>query len=143
VDTGQYQPRYALRTHADMENEIGNFLSSNLRNFEAKVKLLTEEYTIRTRPAPQVLSGQRLAERIGQIREQMRARGYTRHYSAVDAEIRSRFARYRGLADVPPPHSGGNGATRPAPSERGAPGTSPATPPPPPPGSGFSSGRGD
>jgi hypothetical protein len=144
VDTGQYQPRYALRTHADMENEIGNVLSSNLRNFEAKVKLLTQEYTIRTRPAPQVLSGQPLAERLAVIRRQMRERNYTRHYSAVDAEIRARFARYRGLTDVPPPYSGGNGAARSAPSEAGEARTSEASnPPPPPPGSSVSPRRQD
>ena len=44
VDTGQYRDKYQLQTYADVENEIGNFLSSGLGNFEAKVKILTSEH---------------------------------------------------------------------------------------------------
>jgi hypothetical protein len=130
VDTGQYRDKYQLQTYQDAENEIGNFLSSGLANFEAKVKILTEEYTIRTRPAPQVLTGERLAERIAQIKRQNRTAGYTRHYEEVAAEIRARYVFYRGLTEAPPPHSG-NGATASPPAADGA-GTSAAPPPPPP-----------
>jgi hypothetical protein len=144
VDTGQYREKYQLQTYQDAENEIGNFLSSGLANFEAKVKILTTEYTIRTRPAPQGLSGQPLAERLARIRRQMRERGYTRHYEDVAAEIRARYARYRGLTEAPPPHqAAGNGAARVRPSGSGAGGKARPSPPPPPPGSAFSSGRGD
>jgi hypothetical protein len=143
VDTGQYKEKYQLQTYQDAENEIGNFLSSGLQNFEAKVKILTTEYTIRTRSAPQVLSGQRLVERIARIRRQMRERGYTRPYQDVAAEIRARYALYRGLTEAPPPHqAAGNGAARTRPPAAGAGDTSKASPPPPPP-SAFSSGRGD
>ena len=134
VDTGQYRDKYQLQTYADVENEIGNFLSSGLGNFEAKVKILTSEYTIRTRPAPQVLSGEQLTERIERIRRQMHERGYTRHYQDVAAEIRARYARYRGLTEAPPAYSG-NGSARTRPSAAGA---GDQAPPPPPPGSAYS-----
>jgi hypothetical protein len=138
VDTGQYREKYQLQTYADAENEIGNFLSSGLGNYEAKVKILTTEYTIRTRPAPEVLTGERLAQRQERIRRQMRERGYTRPYQDVAAEIRARYARYRGLTEAPPAYSG-NSASRARPSAAGA--GDKATPPPPPPGSAFSPGE--
>jgi hypothetical protein len=95
---------------------------------------------INTRPAPQVLRGQPLAERLARIRRQMRERGYTRPYQDVAAEIRARYALYRGLAEAPPPHqAAGNGATRARPSGSGA---GDKARPSPPPGT-FSSGRGD
>ncbi len=95
VDTGQYRPRYGPpRTYQDMENEIASKLT-NLPNFEARVKTIGGECTIRTQlPSPSAaLSGEALAARLTRIQEQTR-RLYCQPRAQVEEEIRRRHARY-------------------------------------------------
>jgi hypothetical protein len=89
VDTGQYRPRLQNRTYQDMENQIARDLT-NAPNFTARVKLLSGEYTIRTKAAPETLTGNALTERIQAIKRHMHTLGYTRHYLEVEREIRAR-----------------------------------------------------
>ena len=112
VETGQCRPRLQNRTYQDMENQIARDLTT-AKNYTAKVKLVNAgEYTIRTKPAPETLSGQALTERIQAIRRRMQALGYTRHYSEVDRAIRERALRLLGISDDPPPATT-NGDIRP------------------------------
>jgi hypothetical protein len=90
-----------MRTYADMEGEIANSLA-NQENYHAKVKLVSgSEYAIKTKPAPEGLTGDALAERIEAIKRHMRALGYTRHYTEVEEEIRKRQEYLLGLGDTP------------------------------------------
>jgi hypothetical protein len=101
VDTGSYQPKYQMRTYADMEGEIANSLA-NQENYHAKVKIVNAgEYVIRTKPAPEGLTGTALAERIEAVKRHMRALGYTRHYTEVEEEIRKRQELLLGLGETP------------------------------------------
>jgi hypothetical protein len=104
VDTGQYQPKYQTRTYADMQGQIANELSQ-LENFHAKVKLLSNEHVIRTNPSPQGLSGDLLEARLTRIKRQMRFLGYVCDARAVDEAVRKRHEKLRGSAgaDDPPP----------------------------------------
>jgi len=122
VDTGQYRPRLQNRTYQDMENEISNFLS-NQGNYQARVKILTQEYVIRTKPATETLTGNALSERLEAIKRHMRTLGHTRHYLEVEGEIRARHERLLGINASPPPATT-NGRARP-------PGSDPDEPPPP------------
>lgn len=128
VDTGQYQAKYQNRTFADMENEISRDLTQQ-QNFHAKVKLLTGEYTIRTKPAPETLTANALTERIDAIKKHMRTLGYTRHYLEVEREIRDRQERLHGIIAEPPPATNGHRRPTPAPDDAHIPDE------PPPPGS--------
>jgi hypothetical protein len=111
-DTGRMQLRYQMQTHADREAEISKELAIQ-RNFNARVKLVSGgKYTITTKPAPETLSGNALAERIQAIRRHMQTLGYTRHYSEVEREIRERALRLLGITDDPPPTTT-NGHRRP------------------------------
>jgi hypothetical protein len=101
VDTGQYQAKYQNRTYQDMENQIARDLA-NAPNYTAKVKLVDAgEYVIRTKPAPQGLDGDALAERIDTVKRHCRALGYTRHYTEVIEELRKRQEFLFGLGDTP------------------------------------------
>jgi hypothetical protein len=96
VDTGQYRPRLQPRLYSDVEGEISNYLA-NQENYHAKVKIVSSgEYTIKTKPAVQSLTGEALTERIEAVKRQCRALGYTRHYTEVIEEIRKRQERWRG-----------------------------------------------
>jgi hypothetical protein len=124
VDTGKYIPQYRQRTYQDQENLIANDLSQ-LPNYQARVRLLTGEHTIMTRPAPALLSETEIDERIQAIKQRMLLTGICKPYTAVEAEIRKRHTllRERADADVPPPppsHSNGrrNGRGKPLPSHR-------------------------
>jgi hypothetical protein len=106
VDTGQYQPKYQLRTYADQENLVANELSQ-LPNYTAKGRLLSREHTITTRPAPAMLSERELAARIRAIKERMIRQGYTKSAAAVDEEVRKRHGLLRQRPpDEPPPTPG-------------------------------------
>jgi hypothetical protein len=99
VETGQYQPRYQQRTIADLVGERANELSSKLPNYHARVRLASgEEYLVKTDPAPQGLTGERLAARIARIKRQMRFLGVTRPAAEIAEEIRKRHDRLRGGA---------------------------------------------
>lgn len=101
VDTGQYQPKYQNRTYQDMENQIARDLT-NAPNYTAKVKLVTGgEYTLKTKPAPQGLTGDALAERIEAVKRHCLILGYTRHYTEVMEDIRKRQEHLLGLGDTP------------------------------------------
>jgi hypothetical protein len=104
TDTGQYTPRRQQRTFADQLGQIQNELT-NLPNFHAKVKLLSEEHVIKTFPAPQGLTGERLTARITRIKRQMRFLGYVRDSREVEEAVRKRHEQLRGSAgaDDPPP----------------------------------------
>jgi flagellar basal body rod protein FlgB len=101
VDTGSYQPKYQMRTYADMEGEIANYLA-NQANYHAKVKIVNAgEYVICTKPAPEGLTGDALTQRIETVKRHMRALGYTRHYTEVIEEARKRQEYLFGLGDTP------------------------------------------
>jgi hypothetical protein len=108
VDTGQYRPKKQDRTYADMENEIAMRLTQQ-RNFQAKVKMLSGEADIKTKDLYVWRTGRELSARIAQIKALMRARGYTRHRTDVEKQIRERQERWKNgggaaqSAGEPPP----------------------------------------
>jgi len=102
VETGQYTERLQNRTYQDMENQIARDLA-NAPNYAAKVKLVSGgEYTIRTNPAPETLTGNALTQRIQAIKRHMQTLGVIRHYTEVAAETRARQMRLLGLTDNSP-----------------------------------------
>jgi hypothetical protein len=107
VDTGSYRPKMQPRLYSDVEGEIANVLA-NQKNYSAKVKIVNAgEYTIKTREAPETLSGAALTERIEAVKRQCRALGYTRHYTEVMEEIRKRQEGWKqGAATVTQPPEG-------------------------------------
>jgi hypothetical protein len=103
VDTGLYKDVLRPRTYSDTQAEIGNFLA-NQPNHQARVKTLTGEYVVKTLPPPQVLSEDKVNERIGEIKGRMRREGYTKSAQEVEEEIRKRHEFLRGrVNDAPPP----------------------------------------
>jgi hypothetical protein len=103
VDTGQFQPKYQLRTYADQENLVANELSQ-LPNYHAKVRLLSGEHTIKTRPAPAMVSEQEVAARIRAIKERMLRDGVTLPAAAIEEAVRKRHESLRKRPpDVLPP----------------------------------------
>jgi hypothetical protein len=113
VDTGQYQPKYQLRTYSDQENLVANELSQ-LPNYTAKARLLSGEHTIHSNPPPPLVSEGELEERIQAIKQRMLREGYTVPAEAVDEEVRKRHEALRARPDEddpPPLHS--NGRRRP------------------------------
>jgi hypothetical protein len=117
VDTGQYVPQYRQRSYQDQENLIANELSQ-LPNFHAKVRLLSGEHTIKTRPSPPLVSEREAAERIRAIKERMLLLGFTTSAHAVEEEVAKRHEalRQRPASVTPPPiHTTGNrrGRTKP------------------------------
>jgi hypothetical protein len=99
--TGRMQPRYQMQMHADRELEISKELTIQ-ENFKARVKLVNGgEYVIRTKPAPQGLTGAALAERIEAVKRHCRTLGYTRHCTEVIEELRKRQEQLLGLGDIP------------------------------------------
>jgi len=113
VDTGQFQPKYQLRTYSDQENLVANTLSQ-LPNYTAKVRLLSGEHTIKTRPAPPLVSDREVETRIRAIKERMLREGVTRSAQAIEEEVRKRHEalRARPEEDDPPPLQS-NGRRRP------------------------------
>ena len=115
--TGQYVPQMRQRSFQDQENLVANTLSSQLPNFHAKVRILTSEHTIKTRPAPTLVSEREVNERIRAIKERMLLQGYTRAAQAVEEEVAKRheLLRQRPPDVVPPPHTTGrrNGRQKP------------------------------
>ncbi len=133
VDTGQYRPRLQPRLYSDVEGEIANVLV-NQENYAARVKIVNSgEYTIKTREAPQGLTGEALAERIETVKRQCRALGVTRHYTEVMEEIRKRQEGWRQAtgADTPQPPPTQTGGARPPAQQRGRSGHDDEPPPPP------------
>ena len=119
VDTGQFQPKYQLRTYADQENLVANELSQ-LQNFTAKVRLLSGEHTIRTNPPPPLVTDREVEERIRAIKQRMLRDGLTKDAAAIEEEVRKRheLLRQRPASDAPPPpHTNGrrNGRQKPMP----------------------------
>jgi Type IV secretion-system coupling protein DNA-binding domain len=109
VDTGQFQPKYQLRTYSDQENLVANALSQ-LPNYHAKARLLSGEHTIKTRPAPSVVFEQEVAARIRAIKERMLRDGVTKPAAAIEEEVRKRHEalRQRPPGEAPPPkHTNG------------------------------------
>jgi hypothetical protein len=94
VDTGQFQPKYQLRTYQDQDNLVSNTLSQ-LPNFHAKVRLLTGEHTIKTRPAPALVSEQQVEARIQVIKQRMLREGYTKSAAAIEEEVAKRHEALR------------------------------------------------
>jgi hypothetical protein len=110
TDTGLYQPKYQLRSYSDQENLIANELST-LPNYTAKVKLVTDEHTIRTNPAPALLPEPQVTARIRAIKERMLLLGFTKSATAVEEEVSKRHEqlRQRPSSDASPPtHTNGN-----------------------------------
>jgi hypothetical protein len=84
-----------------LENEIARLAQQP--NFQAKVKLLSGEYTIQTKNVPQGLTGMQVAKRIAQIQAQTRT-DYCKPRTEVEKEIRERHEGLRSSAsDEPPP----------------------------------------
>ena len=98
VDTGQYQPKYQLRTYQDQENLVANELSQ-LPNYTAKIRLLSGEHLLTTHPAPALVSEQEVAARIRAIKERMLREGYTKSAAAIEEEVRK---RHQALRQRPP-----------------------------------------
>jgi Type IV secretory system Conjugative DNA transfer len=103
VDTGQFQPKYQLRTYQDQENLVANALSQ-LPNYHAKVRLLSGEHTINTRPAPAMVSEQEVEARIKAIKQRMLRDGVTRPALEIEEAVRKRHEtlRQRPASDAPP-----------------------------------------
>jgi hypothetical protein len=101
--TGLYQPKYQLRTYADEENRIANELST-LPNHHAKVRLLSGEHTITTRPAPAMVSEQEVETRIKAIKQRMLRDGVTNSALEIEEKVRKRHEslRQRPASDAPP-----------------------------------------
>jgi hypothetical protein len=99
VDTGQYVPQMRQRSYQDQENLVANTLSSQLPNFHAKVRLLTREHTLKTRPAPSLVSEPEVEARIRAIKERMLRLGYTRAAQAIEEEVAK---RHEALRQRPP-----------------------------------------
>jgi hypothetical protein len=104
VDTGQFQPKYQLRTYADQENLVANELSQ-LPNYHAKARLLSGERVLKTHPAPALVSEQEGEARIRAIKERMLREGYTKSAAEVEEEVAKRHEalRARPPDDAPPP----------------------------------------
>jgi hypothetical protein len=120
VDTGQFQPKYQLRTYQDQENLVANEVSQ-LPNYTAKIRLLSGEHIIKTRPAPPLVSEGEVEARIRSIKERMLRQGYTKSAAAVEEEVRKRheLLRRRPDDDAPPPiHSNGRRQGRQKPPPR-------------------------
>jgi hypothetical protein len=96
-----------------MEGQLSNELSSTLANFHAKVRLPSgEEHTIRTHPAPPLLSEEQVNERIRIIKNRMRELGYCKPVHEVEEEVRLRHERLRQRDSAPPPSHTTNGTNR-------------------------------
>ena len=104
VDTGQYIPQYRQRSYQDQENLVANELSQ-LPPYHAKVHLVSgDEHTIKTRPAPALLSEPEIDARIQAIKARMLREGYTKSAAAVEEEVKKRHEQLRQRPpDVPPP----------------------------------------
>jgi hypothetical protein len=104
TDTELFQPKYQLRSYQDQENLVSNELSL-LPNYTAKVRLLSGEHTIKTRPAPRLVPEQEVEARIRAIKERMLRQGYTTPAAEVEEEVRKRheLLRRRPDDDAPPP----------------------------------------
>jgi Type IV secretion-system coupling protein DNA-binding domain len=115
--TGQFVPQMRQRSYQDQENLISNTLSSQLPNFHAKVRILTAEHTIKTRPGPKLISEPEVEERIRAIKERMLSLGYTRDARAIEEEVAKRHEalRQRPPDVVPQIHTTGrrNGRQKP------------------------------
>jgi hypothetical protein len=112
MDTGLYNPIYRQRPYSDMEGQISNELSSILPNFHAKVRLPSgKEHTIRTHPAPPLLSDEQVNERIRRIKQNMRDQGICKPAHEVEEAVRLRHEQLRQRNDAPPP-SHTNGTNR-------------------------------
>jgi hypothetical protein len=101
VDTGQLVPKYSNRTYADQQAEVANLLT-NQPNYQAKVKLLTGEYTIQTiKPIGGIEDSQKEA-RIRQIQQQTR-QNYCKPRREIEREIRERQERLKAVENKPNP----------------------------------------
>jgi RecA/RadA recombinase len=119
IDTGQMIPRYKLRTFSDQQNAIANELSQQ-DNYVARVKTLTAEHTIRTKPLSTQMTDVELAERIGEIKRRMREQGLCRPAQEVEEEVRLRHEQLRQRNDAPPPsHTTGTNRRRYRPRPQG------------------------
>ena len=95
TSTGLFQPKYQLRSYQDQENLVANELSSQLPNYHAKVRLLTGEHTIKTRPAPSLISERAVEARIRAIKQRMLNQGYTTPAQEVEESVRKRHELLR------------------------------------------------
>src|SRR5205823_2594784 len=101
------------RSYQDQENFVANELSQ-LANYTAKVRLLSGEHTIKTRPAPALISEHEVEARIRAIKERMLRQGYTRSAAAVEEEVRKRHEALRARPDEDnPPTTHANERRRP------------------------------
>jgi Type IV secretory system Conjugative DNA transfer len=103
TDTGLFQPKYHLRSYKDQENLVANELSQ-LPNYTAKIRLLSGEHTITTRPAPVMVSEQEVEARIKAIKQRMLRDGVTRPALEIEEAVRKRHEtlRQRPASDAPP-----------------------------------------
>jgi hypothetical protein len=103
VDTGQLIPKYSNRTYSDQQAEVANSLT-NQPNFQAKVKLLTGEYTIQTIKPMGGIEDNQKESRIRQIQQQTR-QNYCKPRLEVEREIRERQDRLKAVENKPNPTS--------------------------------------
>ena len=106
---GTVSAEIQLRSYQDQENLVANELSQ-LRNYTAKVRLLSGEHSIRTLAPPHTLSEREVEARIQVIKQRMLRDGVTLPAAAIEEEVRKRHEalRRRPDDDTPPPiHSNG------------------------------------
>ena len=105
-DTGNFVPKYRQRPFSDLEAERAVRMATQ-DNYQAYVKILTEEHVIKTNPPLPLLPKEQVNERIRHIQARMRSQGITRSHSEVEEEIRLRQERLRErpATDAPPPSS--------------------------------------
>jgi hypothetical protein len=111
--TGLYQPKYQFRSYQDQENLVANELSQ-LPNYHAKLRLLSGEHTIKTRPSPPLVSEQEVEARIQAIKMRMLSLGYTTSAHAIDEAVAKRHEalRQRPAEEAPPLYNTGKRNSR-------------------------------
>src|SRR5918992_408366 len=103
LDTGQLIPKFSNRTYSDQQAEVANSLT-NQPNYQAKVKLLTGEYTIQTIKPTGGIEDSQKETRIRQIQQQTR-QNYCKPRTEIEQEIRERQDRLKAVENKPNPTS--------------------------------------
>ena len=103
MDTGQLIPKFSNRTYSDQQAEVANSLT-NQPNYQAKVKLLTGEYTIQTIKPTGGIEDSQKETRIRQIQQQTR-QNYCKPRTEIEQEIRERQDRLKAVENKPNPTS--------------------------------------
>jgi hypothetical protein len=105
VDTGKMVPKYQLRSVSDQQNYNANSLTQQ-EPFNARVKTIHGEYTIRLTPPHELTDPELVSKRLAYIKQRMLERGVIRPAAEVAEELRKRHELLRGQeAQAPPSRS--------------------------------------